>query len=467
MKKLIALLIAAALPLAPLALAEEVGQIEPVQAVEEAVSEEAPVELAEADIQYIEMLPEADLVEANEVDAAPDAAGDAIEDSAASAQLFFAAEGDIPIDEAHFPDPAFRQIVTERYGNQGYLPQSVRESVQRWDDDMIFNRIDHKTGEVTWNAGITSLQGIEYFPNLIVLGVSGNPTTSLDVSALKNLESLSCKYCGLTSLNVGGCEKLLGLEASYNALTSIDITGCKYLADFPNKWIKISGSKNPFCWYQKVVGPIYVEHMQMEVKEYAADLKYDKNTRIISAGASSAPAVPAAFAEVPGAAAAQVTVAASSTAASTTAAVVAEPGAKAQLDLSGAAAKSFKSSNKKVATVNKNGVVTFKKAGKVRITYKVGKKTRKVTMTVTDPTLPKSVTLAPVTTDVKKGDSVTLTATLSEGAKSGFKWKSSNKKVATVNKNGVVTFKKAGKVTITVTTTRGGKKASVKFAVSK
>ena len=48
----------------------------------------------------------------------------------------------------------------------------------------------------------------------------------------------------------------------------------------------------------------------------------------------------------------------------------------------------------------------------------------------------------------------------------GYKWKSSNKKVATV-KNGVVTFRKKGKVTITCTTKRGKKKARVTFAVSK
>ena len=52
---------------------------------------------------------------------------------------------------------------------------------------------------------------------------------------------------------------------------------------------------------------------------------------------------------------------------------------------------------------------------------------------------------------VKKGESVTLTPVVNEGANpGGFKWKSSNKKVATV-KNGVVKFKKKGKVTITCT----------------
>ena len=44
-------------------------------------------------------------------------------------------------------------------------------------------------------------------------------------------------------------------------------------------------------------------------------------------------------------------------------------------------------------------------------------------------------------------------------------WRTSNQKVATVNKNGKVTAKKAGKVTITVKA--NGKKATCKITVKK
>lgn len=76
------------------------------------------------------------------------------------------------------------------------------------------------------------------------------------------------------------------------------------------------------------------------------------------------------------------------------------------------------------------------------------------------------MTLIPVNKAVKKGDVVTLTPVIPEGTNSGFKWKSSNKKVASVS-NGVVRFKKAGKVTITCTAVRGKKRAKMKFNVSK
>ena len=60
-----------------------------------------------------------------------------------------------------------------------------------------------------------------------------------------------------------------------------------------------------------------------------------------------------------------------------------------------------------------------------------------------------------------------LIATLPENTTSAIKWTSSNKKVATVNASGVVTFKKPGKATITATCKRGGKKAKVKVRVTK
>ena len=214
-------------------------------------------------------------------------------------------------------------------------------------------------------------------------------------------------------------------------------------------------------WKYKIKDKKYTWYAKQRANS-PEEFTHDNKTRIITA---SVPAVPASFTNT--SEGVTITVNPGSTAKNTKATVVAAPGSKAQLDLGGATGKKFKSSNKKVAKVSKSGVVTFKKAGKVKITYKVGKRTRKATLTVTDPTLPTAVAIPEVNTAVKKGESVTLTPTVNEGANpGGYKWKSSNKKVATV-KNGVVKFKKKGKVTITCTTKRGKKKARVTFAVSK
>ena len=53
---------------------------------------------------------------------------------------------------------------------------------------------------------------------------------------------------------------------------------------------------------------------------------------------------------------------------------------------------------------------------------------------------------------MKKGETLTLKAVVTpeKATNKGIKWSSSNTKIAAVDKNGKVTVKKAGKVTITV-----------------
>lgn len=146
-----------------------------------------------------------------------------------------------------------------------------------------------------------------------------------------------------------------------------------------------------------------------------------------------------------------------------------------QINLNGLTAKSFKSSKKKVASVTATGLVTAKAKGKTKITATISKKKKLVlTLTVVDPTMPTKVYLT------KDGAAVsgTITVNLSEpitlvpvaetasGAApdTAFKWSSSKKKVATVS-GGVITPKKAGTTKITVKTTRGKKKATIKVKV--
>ena len=149
--------------------------------------------------------------------------------------------------------------------------------------------------------------------------------------------------------------------------------------------------------------------------------------------------------------------------------ISAAPGSLYLIELNGMTGKSFKSSKKKVATVDQTGLVTINAAGKTKITFKVGKKKRTLTLTVKDPTVPNRVTVSVIAgaTTGKKGETVMLSATLPAGTTSGIKWKSSNKKVATVDQNGVVTFKKPGKATITATASRGKKKSAIKVKVTK
>ncbi|MCM1160708.1 MAG: Ig-like domain-containing protein [Roseburia sp.] len=115
-------------------------------------------------------------------------------------------------------------------------------------------------------------------------------------------------------------------------------------------------------------------------------------------------------------------------------------GSSKTLKVKGASGKVKWSSNKKsVATVNQNGKVTAKKAGKATITAKVNKKTYQCKVTVKNPYLnSKSLTLS-------KGKTYQLKIT----GTSAESWSSNDESVASVSSKGKVTAKNAGKATIT------------------
>lgn len=133
------------------------------------------------------------------------------------------------------------------------------------------------------------------------------------------------------------------------------------------------------------------------------------------------------------------------------------------------AVKSWKSSNTKIVKVDKKGKITAKKKGKatITVTMKSGAKaTCKVTVQKGKVTT-KKLTLSEkkATLQVKK----TMTLTVKRNpisATEKITWKSSNPKVATVDKNGKVKAKKAGTVKITAKSSNG-KTAACKITVKK
>lgn len=127
----------------------------------------------------------------------------------------------------------------------------------------------------------------------------------------------------------------------------------------------------------------------------------------------------------------------------------------------------WKSSKKKVATVDKNGLVKPVKAGTAVISVKTDNgKTASVKVKVAKPPKPRKVRLNKSgTVKLELGKTLQLTATLTpKKASTKLTWTSSNKKVAKVTKKGLVKPVKPGKATITVKTSNG-KKARVKIKV--
>lgn len=103
------------------------------------------------------------------------------------------------------------------------------------------------------------------------------------------------------------------------------------------------------------------------------------------------------------------------------------------------------SSKKSIATVDKNGKVTAKKAGTTTITGKIGSKKYKCTITVKKPSLNEAK------------------LTLTKGSKSTLKllgtkavsWKSSKSSVVSVDKKGKIKAKKVGSATVSVKAKNG------------
>ena len=158
--------------------------------------------------------------------------------------LLVRAAQDVAIDESHFPDAGFRQIVAEKCdkNGNGILSDSECSSITRmmlpaWQEDVL--------GEGT---PIVSLEGIQYFYNLQNLYCADIGLTSLDVSALSKLTQLTCmdnalgtldlsKNTALTQINCAadqltelklpaGVQRLL---CENNALTALDLSGCTAL----------------------------------------------------------------------------------------------------------------------------------------------------------------------------------------------------------------------------------------------
>ncbi len=133
----------------------------------------------------------------------------------------------VRLDEANFPDPEFRQAISEGcayaiYDDYGY------------EDNIYCNEGEEfQPGKVTSlyleGRNIKDLTGLKYFVQLETLEVNDNKLTSLDLSGCKVLKRLSCTDNSLTKLDLTGLSRLEELSCQKNKLTSLDLSGCKVL----------------------------------------------------------------------------------------------------------------------------------------------------------------------------------------------------------------------------------------------
>ncbi len=128
----------------------------------------------------------------------------------------------------------------------------------------------------------------------------------------------------------------------------------------------------------------------------------------------------------------------------------------------------WSSSDKKIASVSQFGRVSAVGVGTAVITAKNGKSTATCKVTV-NPVKVTGVTVSPATAEVYDFSELTLTANVqpANATDKTVTWESSDKNLATVNKDGVVSTLAPGKVTITATTNDGGFKASAQITIKK
>ena len=149
--------------------------------------------------------------------------------------------GPVYLDDRIVPDDTFREYLLKQFDkdHNGTLYPAERYAVTEIDVN---------------DKNITSLKGIEFFPNLKKLDCGHNRLTSLDVSKNTVLQELVCWENQLTSLDVSQNTALQELECFENKLTSLDVSqnpALQKLDCWDNRLTSLDVSKNTELTYLK------------------------------------------------------------------------------------------------------------------------------------------------------------------------------------------------------------------------
>lgn len=124
--------------------------------------------------------------------------------------LCVSASADVKISKKYFPDHHFREVVRTYDTNQdGTLDDEEIQAVRTIDCE---------------GKGIASLKGVEWFSGLEALYCKDNKLTSLNLNKNQKLWILHCENNQLTTLNVTKLPNLSTLYCSGNKLTALNLT---------------------------------------------------------------------------------------------------------------------------------------------------------------------------------------------------------------------------------------------------
>ena len=142
--------------------------------------------------------------------------------------------GPVYITDANVPDKTFREYL-KKFDTNGdnTLTPAERYAVTEID---------------VGKKNISSLVGIQFFPNLEKLYCYDNQLTELDVSKNTALVYLDCYGNKLTSLDVSKNTNLIRLSCFENQLTELDVrqnAALEYLYCYENQLTELDVSRNP------------------------------------------------------------------------------------------------------------------------------------------------------------------------------------------------------------------------------
>ena len=127
----------------------------------------------------------------------------------------FIFETSLPINEKNFPDPNFRKYIkTYKAGGRDVLTVEEQRKVE--------------TIEVE-GKNISSLRGVEAFPNLTELKCGNNSIQKLDLRQNPKLKTLKCNKNQLTQLDLSKNPDIDYLNCSENQLEQLDVSHLKDL----------------------------------------------------------------------------------------------------------------------------------------------------------------------------------------------------------------------------------------------
>ena len=135
---------------------------------------------------------------------------------------------------------------------------------------------------------IANMGGIEYFTNLKYINLVSNPLTSINLSALTQLETLIVAKCNLTSIDLTGLVSLRYFNFWMNQITTIDFSGLPNLKRVycPNNLVSsLDFTNNPLfddlvCTYNPNLTSIKIKNGAMQLFPDSNHCLFDGNPNL-------------------------------------------------------------------------------------------------------------------------------------------------------------------------------------------